>query len=105
MLPPGPMLFRFLWLLFMNVCDKLECLSVEGHSSLNWCLWVWPEALLGKPLALPTIRLGWKGLQGTNTLDYYKHLQITALQSFVTLGPGGRKWQLIYSVRKGLFPE
>jgi hypothetical protein len=45
--------------------------------------------LLGKLLALPkNIRLGWKGLSGTNTLAYYKHLYITGFKSFVTLTPG-----------------
>ncbi len=30
--------------------------------------------LLGRPLALPiNVRLGWKVLQGTNTLAYYEY--------------------------------
>jgi hypothetical protein len=33
------------------------------------------DASFGKALALPTnIRLGWKGLAGTDTLTYYEHL-------------------------------
>jgi hypothetical protein len=28
------------------------------------------------------MRLGWKGLQGTNTLTYYENPQITAVKSF-----------------------
>jgi hypothetical protein len=33
--------------------------------------------LLGRLLALPTnIRLGWKGLSGTNTLTYWVHSQV-----------------------------
>jgi hypothetical protein len=52
-------------------------------------------------LALPTnISLGGKGLTGTNTLAYYGHELITAVKSFMTLGPGlhsepsqlGRNW-------------
>jgi hypothetical protein len=42
-------------------------------------------------LALPAnIRLGWKGLPGTNTLAYYKTPKITVAKSFITLatGPG-----------------
>jgi hypothetical protein len=40
----------------------------------------------GSPLALPTnIRLGWKGLPGTNTLAYYENWQITAVKSFIGL--------------------
>jgi hypothetical protein len=38
----------------------------------------------GRLLALPTnIKLVWKGLSGTNTLAYYKHLQITAVRRVV----------------------
>jgi hypothetical protein len=35
------------------------------------------------------IRLGWKGLPGTNTLAYYENSLITDRKSFITLGPGG----------------
>jgi hypothetical protein len=34
------------------------------------------------------IRLGWKGLPGTNTLAYYENLLITDRKSFITLDPG-----------------
>jgi hypothetical protein len=45
--------------------------------------------LQGRLLALPTnIRLGWKGLPGTNTLAFYEHLLITDINIFMTLGPG-----------------
>jgi hypothetical protein len=38
--------------------------------------------------ALPTnIRLGWKGMPGTNTLAHYEHSYIMAAKSFITLGP------------------
>jgi hypothetical protein len=44
---------------------------------------------LGSLLALPiNIRLGWKGLPGTNTLTYNKKLEIMGVESFITLGPG-----------------
>ena len=39
--------------------------------------------LKGRLLASPTnIRLGWKGLLGTNTLAYDKNTYITAVKSF-----------------------
>jgi hypothetical protein len=39
-------------------------------------------------VALPTnIRLGWKGLQGTNTLAYCENLSITAVKSFIVQAP------------------
>jgi hypothetical protein len=39
-------------------------------------------------LALPTTnRLGWKGLPGTNAQAYYENSLITAVKSFITLGP------------------
>jgi hypothetical protein len=44
-------------------------------------------ASLSSALALlENIGLGWKGLPGTNTLAYYKHSQITAVKSFITMG-------------------
>ncbi len=40
--------------------------------------------------ALPAnIRIGWKGLLGTNTLAYCKNLQILAVKSFIVQAPGG----------------
>jgi hypothetical protein len=45
--------------------------------------------LLGRLLASPTtIRLGWKGLPGTNTLAYYGNPQITAAKNFIVQAPG-----------------
>ncbi len=42
--------------------------------------------LYGNLLALPTnIRLGWKGLSGTNALAYYEKAQLTAVKCFITL--------------------
>ncbi len=42
----------------------------------------------GRLLASPTnIRLGWKGLPGTNALAYYEKALLTAIKSFITLGP------------------
>jgi hypothetical protein len=41
----------------------------------------------GRPLALHTnIRLGLKGLPGTNTLAYYKHLK-NSYKKFYNIGP------------------
>jgi hypothetical protein len=31
--------------------------------------------------------IGWEGMRGTNTLAYYGHSKITAVKSFITLGP------------------
>jgi hypothetical protein len=46
-------------------------------------------ASLGKAPALPAnIRLGWKGLPGTNTLAYYENPYITAVRSFTVQAPG-----------------
>ncbi len=43
-------------------------------------------ASLWQPTALlANIRLDWKALPGTNTSTDYKHLQITAAKSFITL--------------------
>ncbi len=39
------------------------------------------------PVLLANIRLGWKGLPATNTLADYKHLKITDVKRFITLGP------------------
>ncbi len=58
---------------------------------------VYPSKASLRCSTLPTnIRLGWKCLPGTNGLAYYKYSLITTIRSFVTLDPGGWKWQLIY---------
>jgi hypothetical protein len=39
--------------------------------------------------ALPNIiRLGWKGLPGTNILTYHEHPSIKEVKGFITLVPG-----------------
>jgi hypothetical protein len=43
------------------------------------------------------IRLGWKGLLGTNTLAYYENSQIMDRKSFITLGPVVEVLKLFYS--------
>jgi hypothetical protein len=44
------------------------------------------DALLGKAPALPrNIRLGWKGLPGTNALADDEKSQLTAVKSLITL--------------------
>jgi hypothetical protein len=46
------------------------------------------SASLGWTPAFPAnIRLGWKGLPGTNALAYYESLKITAVKSFLGLSP------------------
>jgi hypothetical protein len=55
--------------------------------------------LYGRLLASPTnIRLGWKGLSGTNTLAYYKKPQITAVISFIVQDPGVNVIKLFFFV-------
>jgi hypothetical protein len=45
--------------------------------------------LLDRLLVLPAYnKLGCKGMPFTNTVAYYKPLQITAVKSFTTLDPG-----------------
>ncbi len=78
-------------------------------SSLVYCLWVrqgaYPivEHLKGSSIgyvpALQTdIGLGWKSLQWTNTLAYYKHLYITAVKSFFNIGPWLQCYKTFLSV-------
>jgi len=44
--------------------------------------------LQGRPLDLPiNIRLGWKGLPGTNTLAFYKIPKITAVKGCIVQAP------------------
>ncbi len=38
-------------------------------------------------MLLTNIGLGWKGMAGSNNLDYYEHLLITNAKSFITLTP------------------
>ncbi len=48
---------------------------------LRLMLWVWPASL-------KNVRLVWKVSQGTNTLAYYEHTEITDVESSITLGSG-----------------
>jgi hypothetical protein len=58
--------------------------------------------LQGRLLALPTnIRLGWKGLPGTNALAYFENSELTAVRSFKTLAPGACTIKLITDVIYG----
>ncbi len=50
-----------------------------GH--LKGALLIWSPALPAN------IRLGWKGLSGTNTLAYYENPYITAVKSFIVQAP------------------
>ncbi len=72
---------------------ECQLLYLPSFSSLNKCLRVRTDPtqvqhLLGAPLqTLPAnIRLSQKCLLGTNSLDYYCHLCITVVKSFITLG-------------------
>jgi hypothetical protein len=80
-----PFVINTLRLWFMNMCNKLERLSVVDLSGLVQCLWLMPGAYPGvehlkdasirQLLFLPAnIRLGRKALARTNTLAYYKNL-------------------------------
>ncbi len=93
----GPNVIGLLCMKFKNVQNKLECSYQAGLSSLVWCLKfrpepTWVEHLSGAPLqsnllALREyIRLGWKGLPGTNTPAYYKDLQILDIKGFISSG-------------------
>jgi hypothetical protein len=42
------------------------------------------------------VRLGWKGLQGKNTLVYYKNPKITDIKKFITLIPGLQCYKTFY---------
>jgi hypothetical protein len=57
-----------------------------------------PGASLGWAPALPAyIRLGFKGLQGANTLAYYENPLITvAVKSFIGLAPGANRSARIF---------
>jgi hypothetical protein len=55
------------------------------------------SSILGRLLALPTnIRLYWINLPRTNNLAYYPNAKITAVESFMTLGPGPNILKLFY---------
>ncbi len=41
---------------------------------------------------LTNIRLGWKGLPGTNALAYHEKAQLTAVKSFITMATGEGVW-------------
>ncbi len=50
------------------------------------------STLEGRLLALPTnIRLGCKGLIGTNALDFYENAYLMAVKSFITLATDRNK--------------
>ncbi len=58
-------------------------------------------ALLGQTPALPTnIRLGWKGLPGTNTQAYYENQYIMDVKSFIRLAPECKPEDIITLVEK-----
>jgi hypothetical protein len=58
----------------MNVCNKLECLSLAGFSSLVQYLLVRPEPIRVTIGLAPSLTYkDWKGFSGTNTLAYYEH--------------------------------
>ncbi len=46
------------------------------------------RCLTQAPSLTANIRLGWKGLPGTNTLAYYKNQQTTSVKSFIVKAPG-----------------
>ncbi len=78
---------------YSNISNKLECLFLTSLSRLLYCLWRgpgvyhWVEHMKGSSIvqvfALPTnIRLGWKGLPGTNTLAYYFRNKLECLLNY-----------------------
>ncbi len=51
--------------------------------------------LQGWLLDLPiNIRLGWKGLPGSNAPAYYEKSELTDIKSFITLAPGSGSFVL-----------
>jgi hypothetical protein len=83
----------------MTFSNLLQCLSSSSISSLVKYMWVRPGAfprvehlngvLLGYAPALPAnVRLGKKGLPGTNALAYYKRGNLRSVKSFITLSRG-----------------
>ncbi len=81
---PGPNLIYLLMSVIYNACNGLKCLSLAclfKLVSLSTRQGACPSvehlkgASLGEASAvLPNIKLGRKGLPGTNTLAYYEHL-------------------------------
>jgi len=92
---PRPNVIKLFTVAFTNVHNKLWCLfwpasPVQSNvSEYNQSL---PERITFQGLYTKTnlldFRLGWSGLQETNTLTYYKNSQITAVKRFITLGSG-----------------
>ncbi len=83
----GSVFTTLIYLLLTNGHKRLECLSLACLSSLVRCLKVKPEPTRAKHLLgallwgrlralLTNIRLGWKGIPGTNHLAYRTHSQI-----------------------------
>jgi hypothetical protein len=56
-----------------NFSNQLECVSLVGFLIFF--------------ILIKNIRLGWKGLPGTNTSAYFEKLFIMALKSFIALVP------------------
>jgi hypothetical protein len=53
-------------------------------------------------LAFPAdIRLGWKGLLGTNALAYYNFFKLTVIKSFITLILGAKGQKLLFFATVG----
>jgi hypothetical protein len=93
------MLLNFLRTKCMPFLNKQERLSLASISSLVESLLVrsgaYPRvehlsgASLGEAPSLSTnIRLGWKGLAGTNARAYYEKVVKRAIKSCITLTPG-----------------
>jgi hypothetical protein len=69
----GPNAIKLFYGRNLLIFNKLGCLFLTGLSSLMFAGKTTDFQLTGDPLSLPTnIRLGWKGLPGTNTLTYLK---------------------------------
>jgi hypothetical protein len=58
------------------------------------------------PLLLPTnIRLGWKGLPGTNTLAFYNAAAITAFKKFYSTSSWCLHYKTFYGRNLRIFPD
>jgi len=89
-LATGPNVINLFTSVSYNFLNKLECLSMASLSSLVYCLWVRSGAYLIQAagrLRPYLLRLGWKGLSGTNTLAYLEKFVNYGRKKYYNIGP------------------
>jgi hypothetical protein len=82
-----PVLQNFLQPYFMNVCNKLGCLPMASLSSYPCVEPLKGASLRSATTLLTNIRLGRKGIPGTNTLAYYELSLNYGHKMFHNIGP------------------